>query len=49
MYTVYLYNFGWELEAQFKTYTAAMKKAIDTGFDCVIRKDGIDIETIRSI
>lgn len=49
MYTVYLLNFGWELEYTFRTYTEAMKKAIDTGYECVIRRNGVDIETIRVI
>lgn len=48
-YTIYLINFGYELEARFRSYPAALRKALDTGFECIIRCDGRDIETVRSI
>lgn len=49
MYTVYLVNFGWEIENTFKSYTSALKGAVDTGFECIIRLNGCDIENVRTI
>jgi hypothetical protein len=48
MYTIFLYNFGYELDRRFDSYTAALEKAIDIGFECVIRRNGEPIKTIKS-
>jgi hypothetical protein len=49
MYTIYLLNFGYELDQTFRSYTSAIAKAIDVGFECVVRYNGRDLETVKSL
>jgi hypothetical protein len=49
MYTVYLINFGYELDQTFRSYTSALAKAVQTGFECVVRCNGRDLETVKPI
>lgn len=49
MYSIYLVNFKYELGDRFRSYPSALRKALETGFECVIRCNGRDIETVKSI
>ncbi len=40
MYSVYLINFGYELEQRYDTFVEAKAKGVDTGFEFAIKYNG---------
>ena len=49
MYTVYLLNFGYYIDFKSDNLEEAKIKAVDTGYDAAVCKDGSIVKVYRTI
>lgn len=49
MYTLYMLHFGYYLDFESDNLEEAMQKAVDTGYDVGVCKDGSIIKVYRTI